>query len=286
MLCFGVAAAFSGCTTYPAQGTEPIPVVATVPPLGWLLEQVGGEAVAVQVLIPPGRSPHSFEPTPGDVQGLGRARFCLRVGHGAFGFEERLLAPLYRADRRPAGTPPVSIVRLDEVAKTVGISLAGDPHLWLAPPVLVDVAGRVAEALATVDPAGAAEYRRRGAVLQDTLKALDQRLAARLAASPCRTFLVDHPAWGNFADHYGLTQLALEVDGKSPGPASLVRLMGEAERAKIRLLLVEPGPPKRSAATVARTLGAEIETLDPLAPDVPANLERVVDLVTRSCAHD
>jgi zinc transport system substrate-binding protein len=279
LLCFSVATILA-CVTTPTHGVAPVPVVAAVPPLGWLAEQVGGDRVAVRVLISPGRDPHHFEPTPGDVRGLGEARLALRVGHPAFGFEERLLAPL---SRRSA---PIATVSLAEVAQKAGASLGGDPHLWLSPPVLVEAAGRLAEVLAELDPQGAARYRQRGAALQEELRALDERLLERLAASPCRTFLVDHPAWGSFAERYGLTQLALEIDGKEPGPASLVRLMGEAESAGIRKLLVLPGKPSGSTRTISRTLGADVETLDPLAPEVPATLERLADLVARSCDHD
>jgi zinc transport system substrate-binding protein len=282
VLCFSIAA-FLVCVTTPARGAESIPVIASLSPLGWLAEQVGGDRVAVRVLIPPGRNPHHFEPTPGDLRGLREARLVLRVGHGSFGFEERLLEPLLR--QQETGEQ-ASVVRLDLAAGAAGVPLGEDPHLWLSPPVLVEMAGRVVEALATVDPAGAAHYRKRGAVLQEKLRVLDARLRKVLSASPCRTFLVDHPAWGSFAAHYSLTQLALEIDGKEPGPASLVRVIREADQARVRLLLVEPGKPGGSTVTVTRTLGAEVQVIDPLMADIPANLERMARLVAEGCERE
>lgn len=263
-----------------SSGTKPAPWIAaaTVAPLGSLLADVAGDRWTVRVLIPPGRSPHDYEPSPGDLKTLASARFLFRVGHPSFTFEERLLLPLAQ---RPKALEVLSLADLGAPAV-----LGEDPHPWLSPPLLETTARALGESLAKLDPEAAADYRRRAAAKAELFRALDGELARILDAGGCRTFLVDHPAWGAFAAHYGLHQLAIEREGKDPGPATLARTVEAARAAGLRLLLVRPGRPAARSLSVARSLGAETAELDPLAPDLEANLRRAAELVAGGCRHD
>lgn len=258
------------------EAPDPLPVAATLPPLGWLAERVGGPQVEVTVLIPPGRSPHTYEPTPRDVEGLRRARLVVRAGHPSLLFEERLLGMVQ-------GEGGARQISLTAVAGSLGEpGLGGEPHPWLAPPVLAAAAGELARALGQLVPGSREAFDARAAELTTEMGVLDAELRERFAGRPAPVFLVDHPAWGAFAHLYGLTQLALEVDGKEPGPASLARILAQARRAGVRRLLVGAAPAGPQLRNVARSLGAEIAVLDPLAPDVPANLRRAADLILGS----
>ena len=56
-----------------ATAAEPLRIVATIQPLGLVARELGGDRVAVSVLVPPGASPHTFEPQPSDVRSLAQA---------------------------------------------------------------------------------------------------------------------------------------------------------------------------------------------------------------------
>jgi len=257
---------------------SPLAVAASLPPLGYLAERVGGERVTVAVAIPAGRSPETYQPTPRDLSRLRGARLLVRAGAPVFIFEERLVAAIRgRSD-------DLRLLSLEAVARALpDYEMPEDPHLWLAPPVVAAAARELAAALATLDPDHGDGYRERAAELTAELAALDRELRLLLARSPCRTLLVDHPAWGGFAAHYGLRQLAVEVDGKEPGPASLARLLREARASGIRLIVERPGHPVASTRSVARALGAEIATVDPLAPRLLDTLREIAALASRSC---
>lgn len=281
---FATAAALLGLSgaTLSAQAPaapSPIMVAASLPPLGYLAERVGGARVRVTVAIPAGRSPETYQPTPRDLSQLRGARLLVRAGGPVFIFEERLVTAIRGRSRE------LRELRLDAVARALpGYRMPEDPHLWLAPPVLGATAEELAAALAALDPDHRDGYRQRAAELIAELDALDRELRLLIEGSPCRTLLVDHPAWGGFAEHYGLRQLAVEVDGKEPGPASLAGLLREARAAGIRLIIERPGHPVASTRNVARILGAEIATVDPLAPKVLATLRAIAELAARSCA--
>ena len=77
----------------PAWGgpSEKIPVAASIIPLGDFCQKIGGDRVAVQVLIPPGASPHVYEPTPATVAKAQTARLLVYVGAGLDPWADRLV---------------------------------------------------------------------------------------------------------------------------------------------------------------------------------------------------
>lgn len=256
----------------PTSADGRLAVAASLPPLATLAEEVGGPQVAVSVLIPAGRSPHSYEPSPGDVRRLAQADLLVLVGHPSHLFEQRLVAA------RENDAPQLVLTEL-----AAGTPAAGSAHPWLSPPVLVAAARALAGELAELDPVHAAAYRERAERFAAEVEQLDGELRRQLVASPCRTFLVDHPAWDAFAAHYGLHQLAVEVDGKEPGPATLVRVVAAARAVRVRLLLVQPGVPQARSRSVAQAVGAEERILDPLSPDLLGTLRRAAQAVSEGC---
>lgn len=276
-------AACSGGAPAPA-GDGPIPVAASVPPAAWVAERIGGDLVTVTALLPPGRSPHTWEPAPRELIALSRARLVVVVGHPALPFEERLLDAA-RRDGEPA------VVRISDgvellpdagghdgedgeggvhgrEAGTAGDRLAAtDPHVWLDPAVMRATAGRVAEALAAVDPHRAVLYRGQAERLQLEIDLLDGSIAGLLADLPERRFLAYHPAWGYFARRYGLVQEAIEVGGKEPGTRGLVERVEAARARGASTIFVQSSISGRGARVIAEEIGAEVVTLDPLASD-------------------
>jgi zinc transport system substrate-binding protein len=150
-----------------------------------------------------------------------------------------------------------------------------DPHIWLSPRRLVIIANTIAGALERLAPEHGPELRANLATLSAELAALDAELKAALAPLAGNVFFVFHPAWGYFADDYGLRQVAIEIEGKEPTDHELTALVQRARTERIRVIFVEPQRKSTSAENVASALGARLETLDPLAYDVPANLRRV-----------
>jgi zinc transport system substrate-binding protein len=87
--------------------------------------------------------------------------------------------------------------------------------------------------------------------------------------------MVFHPAWGHFADAYGLQQVPIEIEGKDPKPAQLKVLIQHARVRDIRVIFVQPQFSSTSASVVARKIGGQMVFADPLAEDWMANLREV-----------
>jgi zinc transport system substrate-binding protein len=124
-----------------------------------------------------------------------------------------------------------------------------------------------------------AGVRARAAALRAEIEALDAELRATLERVRGGRFLVLHPAWGHFAEHYGLEQIAIEHDGKAPGPHQLAQLVQSAERDGLRSVIVAPETDPRSAHSVARAIGGRTLVLDPLSADWPASMRRTAQLL-------
>ncbi len=106
---------------------------------------------------------------------------------------------------------------------------------------------------------------------------MDADLKDTFAGKTGLQFMVFHPAWGYFARAYGLEQVPVEIEGKSPKPAQLKALIQHARNSGIKIVFVQPQFSSKSAELVAREIGGEVAFADPLARDWTANLRAVAE---------
>lgn len=245
-------------------------VFAGVAPVGFLAERIGGDGVRVHVLVPAGQSPHTFEPTPGQLSALAGADLYLAAG---MPFESAWVPRLLGA---------VPGLRVATVAEPHGHDHetrhgdpAGDPHAWTSPAGAAAMAVRVRDAMIAADPAGEARYRDNTRALLGELEALEREVARMLAPVRGRPLVVYHPAWGALAGDFGLEQIAIERQGKAPGARHIVEVIERAREVGVCAVFVQPQVSRRAAEVVARAIGAEVVALDPMAPGLIANIRHV-----------
>ena len=254
-----------------AAAAEPLPIVTTIQPLGLVVRELGGERVVVSVLVPPGASPHTFEPQPSDVRSLVAARLVVEVGGGLDGWVHPLLAA---ASARPERLTLLDLPGLDPLPAAPGAHVdAGpqdpahrlDPHAWLDPIRVRDVlVPALAAKLAALDPAGRADYEASRDRFVARLTALDAEIRNAFAGHG-RDFLAFHGAWRYFAKRYGLQEIGVieEAPGEEPTPRELGALAQRARAANLPAILIEPQLSPRIAEMLAHDLGVAIVTVDP-----------------------
>ena len=288
----GIALAGLGCSGGPTSSEEVredpvVEVFVTLPPLADVVERVGGERVRVEVLVESGRDPHTFEPTPRQMAGLAKAALLCTAGAP---FEEQLALKAEGMGHELVVIDTSSGIPRDDAEEHAADNHdhhghahhdhghhgdGMDPHVWLAPAALKVMARNACGALASVDPANRSEYEANLAGFLAETEATDERIKKMLAPYDGSVFYVFHPAFGHFAEAYGLRQKAVERGGKEPSAKELQALIEEARADRARVVFVQPQHGTGSAETIAKAIGADLVTLDPLARDVLANLETI-----------
>jgi zinc transport system substrate-binding protein len=130
-------------------------------------------------------------------------------------------------------------------------------------------------ALSRLNPDRAEYYAANLERLTGLLLALDARLSVALAPFCGRGFLVYHPAFAYLAARYGLVQIALEAEGKEPGPRHMAAVLQKARDMGVKIIFIQPSVPAEKVRALARELGARIVAIDPLAEDYILNLQSI-----------
>lgn len=249
---------------FAAATPAPLEVVTVLAPHAWLAERIGGERIHVIVLLPPGASSETYEPTPRPVSLLMRADVYMV---SSMPFERSWLTAARSVN------PELQVVPC--------CTPSGDPdadrHEWTDPWRALELARSLRDALSSLDPAGASHYAHNFRMLETDVAALHEDVAARLAGLEGRSFAVSHPAWGAFAHRYGLRQINLETEGLETSARRLAFLIEQASATGTRYVFTQPQHSKRAARVMAEALDAELVELDPLAPDYLQNIRRTAE---------
>lgn len=282
-LLVGLVLAAGGLAGAPACAADPGTVVFVgIPPLEFVVERLAGEFVTVEVLLPPGASPHTYEPSPRQMAALDRAALYLQIGvpfEGPFLDKVKSVVDELRIVDCRRGIELVPVEGGE--AHDHGHDFL-DPHIWLDPARMQQVAANAAQALKELLPERSSEIDRNLLALELALRETDRRVAEVLARHDGRTMVVLHPAYGYFARRYGLEQLAVEVEGKAPSARQLTAVVDRLENHPLRAIFVQPQFSKTAAQRIADALGCDLVELDPLAGDYLANLERMAGRIAAS----
>lgn len=269
----------------------PLALYASIPPQGYLLERIGGARVSVGILLTPGRDPHTFEPMPRQLTEISRAAAFFTIG---LPFEETIMSKLSSsAAKLRIVDMTEGIVRIPasehehhhshQPGETCDHGADGsDPHVWLSPVILRVLAANTAKALEQMDPEQAQQYQDNLASLLMELDSLHERIQKALEPYRGRAFYVFHPAFGYFAQAYGLKQEAVEMQGREPTPRRLAALIKKAKDEKVRIIFTQPQFDRRSAQTIADAIGGVVMPMDPLEKNLMHNLEAMATVLEKA----
>lgn len=283
----------TGCTSGPRR-TDKEHLYVSILPLRSIVGQIVDDDFKVDVLVPAGASPESFEPTPRQYVALNRSKLVFNVG--LIDFEQNLLRDfpdrqklvnLSRGIRLLEGScshghthdhkhGPVG--RCDE-HPSHGVAHGIDPHIWTSPRALRQMTVNAYEALHASFP-DSVRYTENYEKLLVRLDSLDTACTEALREAGVRTIVIYHPALTYYAADYGLEQLAVEYDGKEPSARHLARLIEEARAKKVRRIFYQAQYPASSVKVIAEDIGARSVRIDPLREDVIENIGEITRQLT------
>ena len=256
-------------------------LLVSILPQKYFIDQIAKDRFEVVALIPKGASPATYSLKPSQLLQIKKAKLYFTIG-----------VPFERAWKdRILGTNPK--LRLIDSTKYIRLYPIGehehhkdhvkellDPHVWLAPNLVEQIARVLLEELVRLDPAHQKEYFENYKAFIAKIAQIDTKIFSMVLHSHTKAFLISHPSLGYFARSYGLKQLPIEAGGKEPKMARLIHLIQKAKELGIRVIFIEPQFPQKSAQFLAKKLGAKVTLIDPLAQDWEQNILRIVRAIT------
>lgn len=243
-------------------------ISVSILPQKYFVEQLAGDLVEVNVMIPPGASPATYEPSVSQLGKLDQSVVYMRIGH--VGFERSWMEKIENVN------PDMKIVDLSEGIDIIldenmeehkqhGHTHHGsDPHIWMSVMNARIIARNIHRELLTLFPGDKEYLSSQLDQFNLSLDSLHQAIIGTLDGMANRNFMIYHPALTYYARDYGLVQYPLEVGGKTPSPAHLKEMTDLAKRHQISIILIQNQFDRRNAEVLAAECGSEIITFDPL----------------------
>ncbi len=254
----------SSCQSRPAAGHK-LRILAVETFLADIAQNVAGDRIKVQVLMPLGADPHSFEPTPKDVARVADSDVLIINGAG---FEEFLKPLLQNA----GGERLVIEASAGLVARTPGpgestpgeTAREGDPHFFMNPIDVIRYVENIRDGLSQADPAGKDIYASNAQVYIAQLKELDAWIAEQVAQIPVdrRMLVTNHESLGYFADRYGFRVIGAITPSvstsASPSAKQLAALIDQIKATGAPAIFLETGANTQLARQIAAETGIKV----------------------------
>jgi len=243
-------------------------VSVSILPQKYFVEQIAGNLVKVNVLVPPGSSPHNYEVLPSQMKDLSKSKVWLQVG--LLTLEDALKAKLADINKNLAiinsseGIVPIAGSEHEEVGHEHSDNEAFDPHIWLAPADVKIMAKNTLNALKVGFPQHSIAFDENYARFIARIDSVSAVIDQKLSSLKNRNILIFHPALAYFARQFKLSQIALEFDGKEPSPKHMKEIVDLAHQQNIHVIFIQKEFDPAFAQQLSREIEGKVVIIDPL----------------------
>lgn len=263
------------------KSTDPV-ISVTILPQEYFVQQIAGDLFDVNVMIPPGASPATYDPSPAQLAALTNTDLYLMMGFT--GFE------MSWSQKLKSVNPDMKMINLSEGIDLImeksphgaeddhesgkssshasGHHHGGiDPHTWLSPRNAKIITNNIRKVLSEAYPQYADTFSKNYDSFTVRLDSLDSAIESKLESVHPISFFTYHPSLSYFARDYGLKQVPLELMGKSPSASYLRDLVDIGKEEQIGIIFLQMQFDQHNAEVLAREIGAEIVQINPLDPE-------------------
>ncbi len=239
----------------------PFQVLAVESFLANMAQNVAGDRMKIDSLIPLGLDPHAFEPTPADAARIANSKVLIVNGAGLESWLQKVLDNI-----GGSSNARLVIAASDGLANRAGAGQESDPHFWLDPDEAIHYVENIRDGLSQFDPPGKDTYTRNAAAYITQLQALDGWIQTQVAQIPPerRLLVTNHESLGYFADRYGFTILGtitLSTSSEaSPSAQQLAQLIDLIKKSGAPAIFLETGANPQLADQVAQETGVKVVT--------------------------
>lgn len=281
-LIFILATIFFACGSQKNKDDGKPVLTVSILPLKTFVEEIAGNDFEINVLLPPGASPADFTLIPSQLKNITRSEIWFRIGY--IGFEYSWREKIEQANQKmkvvnlAEGLDLISDENLPsgERSKIAGIN----PHTWLSPTLVKQMANRITEELFLLNPKKKSEYQDNLARFLQEIDNLDGEIRAALKDFEGHQFIMFHPSLSYFAREYGLVQYSLEPGGKEPTPQRMTALVDFAHDEDIRVIYIQSDVDREQARVFAEEINGEVVQMWPLNPAWFENLREITEKLT------
>ncbi len=261
-------------------------VIVSIVPQKLFVNKIGGDKVDVTVMVENGASPHTYTPKPSQMKKLSKAKLYFAIG---VEFEEVWLSKFMNQNKDMLiFNTSINIKKTTPDGKEQPMCKSLhhhhedelDPHVWVDPINVKVIAQNIYEALVKVDKENENYYKENLEKFLKEIDELDQNIKNILKDTPKgTTFMVFHPAWGYFAKRYGLKQLAVEVEGKSPKMKALVKIIEKAKKEQVQAIFTQPEFSDKASKIISKQLNISVIKASTLAENWAENLQNLAKAI-------
>jgi len=245
-------------------------VSVSILPQKYFVEQIAGNLLQINVLVPPGSSPHNYEILPSQMKDLAKSRVWLQIGLLTFEdvWKDKLAG--INKDMRivncSEGIVPIAGSECEEEGHDHEHEHAEafDPHIWLAPADVKIIAQNTLKALKTNFPEHTITFESNYSRFISKVDSISAQIELKMSPLKNRNILIFHPALGYYARQFNLTQTPLELDGKEPSPKHMKAIVDLAREQNIRVIFIQKEFDSENALQLSREIGGEVMIIDPL----------------------
>jgi zinc transport system substrate-binding protein len=263
-------------------------VTVSVLPQKYFVEKIIGDQFNINVMIPPGASPVTYEPSPRQMKELSNSKTYIRIGH--IEFEKAWMSKLQNLN------PEMDIIDLSVNTELIESehnhetehNIAGhhhhgvDPHIWTSPKEVKKQIELIYQYFVKKYPESESEFTSNYNVFVNEIDSLDSYIKNTLQAYQGRKFLIFHPALSYIARDYGLEQISIEIDGKEPTPANIHKIIKVARAEDIKVIFVQNQFSTHNAEVIANEINGRVVQIDPLSYNWNESIKMIVDEIVKS----
>jgi zinc/manganese transport system substrate-binding protein len=250
-------------------------VVTSTQDLASIVQEVGGDKVAVESLAKGYQDPHFVEAKPSFILRLNKADLLVVVGRELeIGWLPPLITQSRNAKIAPGGsgyldaslTAKILEIPTGQLTRAMGdVHPAGNPHYWLGPDNGRRIAQSIQKKLSELSPSDASYFAQRYSDFDRRLAEGEKRWLAAMAPYKGVKVVTYHRSWPNFTDTFGLDVIGYvePKPGIPPSPSHTLELIQEMKRQNVKVIIIEPYFDSKTPNAIGRETGAQVIVLAP-----------------------
>lgn len=249
-------------------------LTVTILPQKYITEKIAGDFYDINVMIPPGANPATYEPTPRQIGKLNRSDAYLKIGH--ITFEKAWMKKIKSA------APDLKIYDSSKGLDFISNNERIDPHIWTSPEMVAEMAKNLKDILTELTPEKEKVFAENLKKFEKEIHDMQRTIHQKLEPYSGKSFLIYHPALAYYCREFDLKQIPIEAEGKEPSASYMQKIIEKSEQKNIRAIFIQKQFDQKKALTLAQELDAEVISINPLAENWKKSIMSITNKIAES----